>query len=48
MKRFHVHTRVKNLEESMEFYNALFDAKPSVVKADYAKWMLDDPHINYV
>lgn len=47
MKRFHVHTRVKNLEESIEFYNALFDAKPSVVKADYAKWMLDDPRINY-
>lgn len=47
MKRFHVHARVKNLEESIQFYNALFDTKPTVVKPDYAKWMLDDPRINY-
>jgi hypothetical protein len=38
---------VKNLGESIEFYNALFNAKPSVVKPDYAKWMLEDPRINY-
>lgn len=47
MKRFHVHTRVKNLSESIEFYNALFNAQPTIVKPDYAKWMLEDPRINY-
>jgi len=47
MKRFHVHTRVKNQKESIEFYSALFNVKPPVVKADYAKWILDDPRINY-
>jgi uncharacterized glyoxalase superfamily protein PhnB len=47
MKRFHVHVRVKNLSESIEFYNALFNTQPTVVKADYAKWMLEDPRINY-
>jgi acid phosphatase (class A) len=47
MKRFHVHVRVKNLDESIEFYNALFDTQPTVQKADYAKWMLEDPRINY-
>jgi hypothetical protein len=47
MKRFHVHVRVKNLGESIEFYNALFNTQPTVVKADYAKWMLEDPRINY-
>ncbi|MCU4164698.1 ArsI/CadI family heavy metal resistance metalloenzyme [Carboxylicivirga caseinilyticus] len=47
MKRFHVHVRVKNLEESIAFYSALFNTQPAVVKVDYAKWMLDDPRINY-
>ena len=47
MKRFHVHARVKNLDESIEFYNALFNTQPTVQKADYAKWMLEDPRINY-
>lgn len=47
MKRFHVHVRVKNLEESIAFYNALFNSPPTVQKPDYAKWMLDDPRINY-
>ena len=47
MKRFHVHVRVKNLDESIEFYNALFNTQPTVHKADYAKWMLEDPRINY-
>ena len=46
MKRFHVHVRVKNLVESIEFYNALFNTKPSVVKGEYAKWMLE-ARINY-
>lgn len=47
MKRFHVHVRVKNLQESIAFYNALFNTEPSLVKSDYAKWMLEDPRINY-
>ena len=47
MKRFHVHVAVPNLETSIQFYSTLFGAKPSVVKEDYAKWMLDDPRINF-
>ena len=47
MKTFHVHVRVKNLQESIEFYNALFGTEATVIKSDYAKWMLNDPKINY-
>jgi hypothetical protein len=47
MKRFHVHVRVKDLNESIAFYSALFNTKPSVTKSDYAKWMLDDPRVNF-
>jgi len=47
MKRFHVHVRVKDLSESIEFYNALFNTTATIVKKDYAKWMLDDPRINF-
>lgn len=47
MKTFHVHIRVKNLEESINFYTAMFAKKPSVKKGDYAKWMLEDPKINF-
>lgn len=47
MKTFHVHVRVKDLQESIEFYTALFNTPPSLVKPDYAKWMLEDPRINY-
>lgn len=47
MKRFHVHVRVKNLTDSIEFYNALFAAEPAVRKDDYAKWMLEDPRVNF-
>ncbi|MGY5849861.1 VOC family protein [Salegentibacter sp. F14] len=47
MKTFHVHIRVKNLEESIKFYNALFNTTPSVQKGDYAKWMLEDPRVNF-
>lgn len=47
MKRFHVHVRVKNLEESIDFYTALFNQTPTVLKPDYAKWMFNDPTINY-
>ncbi len=47
MKRFHVHVSVSNLEESIRFYSALFGAQPVTVKPDYAKWMLEDPRINF-
>ena len=47
MKRLHVHVAVDNLEKSIGFYSALFAAKPSVTKDDYAKWMLDDPRVNF-
>ena len=47
MKRLHVHVAVDNLEKSIGFYSTLFAAKPSVAKDDYAKWMLDDPRVNF-
>lgn len=47
MKRFHVHVAVKDLESSIRFYSALFGAQPTVTKSDYAKWMVDDPRINF-
>jgi predicted enzyme related to lactoylglutathione lyase len=47
MKRLHVHVAVDDLARSIGFYSALFDAQPSVVKPDYAKWMLDDPRVNF-
>ena len=47
MKRFHVHVGVKNLQESVRFYTGLFGVEPSVQKPDYAKWMVDDPRINF-
>lgn len=47
MKRFHVHVSVKDLDESIRFYTSLFGAPPSVAKPDYAKWMLDDPRVNF-
>ncbi len=47
MKRFHVHVAVDNLQKSIQFYSAMFGAQPSVVKDDYAKWMLDDPRVNF-
>jgi hypothetical protein len=47
MKRMHVHVAVDNLQHSIGFYSALFAAQPSVVKVDYAKWMLDDPRVNF-
>lgn len=46
MKRLHVHIAVDDLQKSIGFYSTLFGAKPSVTKADYAKWMLDDPRVN--
>jgi catechol 2,3-dioxygenase-like lactoylglutathione lyase family enzyme len=47
MKRFHVHVAVPNLEESIRFYSTMFGAEPAVVKPDYAKWMLEDPRVNF-
>jgi catechol 2,3-dioxygenase-like lactoylglutathione lyase family enzyme len=47
MKRFHVHVAVDDLQRSIGFYTALFAAEPAVVKTDYAKWMLDDPRVNF-
>jgi catechol 2,3-dioxygenase-like lactoylglutathione lyase family enzyme len=47
MKRFHVHVRVEDLESSVRFYSTLFGAEPAVIKPDYAKWMLDDPRVNF-
>lgn len=47
MKRFHVHIAVESIEQSTQFYNSLFGQQPTVAKPDYAKWMLDDPRINF-
>jgi catechol 2,3-dioxygenase-like lactoylglutathione lyase family enzyme len=47
MKRLHIHVAVQNLEQAIGFYSALFAAQPAVAKTDYAKWMLDDPHVNF-
>jgi hypothetical protein len=47
MKRLHVHVAVDDLETAIGFYSTLFAATPSVVKADYAKWMLEDPRVNF-
>ena len=46
MKRMHVMLRVKDLDEATRFYSSLFDAEPTKEKADYAKWMPDDPRVN--
>ena len=47
MKRMHVHVGVNDLAHSVGFYSTLFGAEPTVVRADYAKWMLDDPRVNF-
>jgi len=47
MKRFHVHVAVDDLADGIRFYSAMFATEPSVQKPDYAKWMLDDPRINF-
>jgi catechol 2,3-dioxygenase-like lactoylglutathione lyase family enzyme len=47
MKRFHVHVGVSNISESIRFYTQLFGAAPTVSKSDYAKWLLDDPSVNF-
>ena len=47
MKRLHVHVSVDDLAQSIRFYSTLFAAEPTVVKDDYAKWMLEDPRVNF-
>lgn len=47
MKRFHIHIVVKDLEQSISFYSNLFGDQPTVQKTDYAKWMLEDPKVNF-
>ena len=47
MKRFHVHAHVEDLQASIAFYSKMFAAEPARVESDYAKWMLDDPRINF-
>jgi catechol 2,3-dioxygenase-like lactoylglutathione lyase family enzyme len=47
MKRLHVHVAVHDLKQSIRFYSALFAVQPLVTKDDYAKWMLDDPRVNF-
>ena len=47
MKRLHIHETVKDLETSIKFYQILFSEAPTVIKDDYAKWMLDDPRVNF-
>lgn len=47
MKRFHVHVSVPDIDSSIRFYSTLFGTEPAVVKGDYAKWMLEDPRVNF-
>ena len=47
MKRMHVHVGVSDLDQSVRFYSTLFGAEPTVIKEDYAKWMMDDPRVNF-
>ena len=47
MKRFHVHAHVADLQASIGFYSKMFGAEPTRVESDYAKWMLDDPRVNF-
>ncbi len=47
MKRFHVHVAVPDLQQSIRFYSTMFGSQPAVVKEDYAKWMLEDPRVNF-
>lgn len=47
MKRLHVHVGVGDLDRSIAFYSTMFGSRPTVVKPDYAKWMLEDPRVNF-
>jgi catechol 2,3-dioxygenase-like lactoylglutathione lyase family enzyme len=47
MKRFHVHISVDDLDANVRFYSTVFGAPPTVLKPDYAKWMIEDPRVNF-
>ena len=47
MKRLHIHIAVENLETSVQFYTTMFGAEPVKLKTDYAKWLLEDPRVNF-
>jgi hypothetical protein len=47
MKRLHIHVSVDDVAASIRFYNTLFASEPAVTKSDYAKWMLEDPRVNF-
>ena len=47
MKRLHVHVKVTDLKRAVDFYNSVFAMKPTMIKDDYAKWMVDDPRVNF-
>lgn len=47
MKRLHIHIAVDDFEQNIRFYNALFQSQPTVLENDYAKWLLDDPRVNF-
>ena len=47
MKRFHIHVSVNDLVASVRFYSTLFGVQPTRLESDYAKWMLDDPRVNF-
>ena len=47
MKRLHVHVGVADLDRSVRFYSTIFAAEPSILKDDYAKWLLDEPRVNF-
>ena len=47
MKRIHINVGVADIDRSVEFYRTLFGVEPAVHKDDYAKWMLDDPRVNF-
>lgn len=47
MKRMHIHVSVKDIDDSIRFYSGLFASEPTILKDDYAKWMLDDPRVNF-
>ena len=47
MKRFHVHVSVDDLDANVRFYSTVFGTPPTVLKPDYAKWMLEDPRVNF-
>ncbi len=47
MKRLHIHLAVENLDKNIEFYSTMFASQPTVQHDDYAKWMLDEPYVNF-